>query len=101
MDDLLEAFIQHLRLEDGFAGPMNLGNPGEFSISELAEKVIAATGSRSEIIREPLPQDDPIQRQPDISLARDRLDWEPKVQLDEGLKLTIAYFDRLLSDKPA
>ena len=101
VDDLVEAFIRLMRLEDDFAGPMNLGNPGEFTILELAEKVIAATGSRSEIIREPLPQDDPIQRQPDISLARDRLDWEPKVQLDEGLKLTIAYFDRLLSDKPA
>jgi len=76
---------------------MNLGNPGEFTILELAEKTIAATGSRSEIIRKPLPADDPIQRQPDISLARQKLDWEPTIALDEGLKKTIDYFDKLLS----
>ena len=97
VDDLVEAFIRFMRLEDEFAGPMNLGNPGEFTILELAEKTIAATGSRSEIIRKPLPADDPIQRQPDISLARQKLDWEPTITLNEGLKKTINYFDKLLS----
>ena len=97
VDDLIEAFIRFMRLEDEFSGPMNLGNPGEFTILELAEKTIAATGSRSEIIRKPLPADDPIQRQPDISLARQKLDWEPTIALDEGLKKTIDYFDKLLS----
>lgn len=101
VDDLVEAFIRFMSLEDEFAGPMNLGNPGEFTILELAEKVIEVTGSQSEIIREPLPQDDPIQRQPDISLAREKIDWEPKIQLDEGLKMTIEYFDQLLSGKLA
>jgi UDP-glucuronate decarboxylase len=93
----VEGFMRLMRLEDDFTGPMNLGNPGEFTILELAEKTIAATGSKSEIIRNPLPADDPLQRQPDISLARERLEWEPKVALDEGLKKTIDYFDRLLS----
>ena len=97
VDDLVEAFIRFMRLEDEFPGPMNLGNPGEFTILELAEKTIAATGSRSKIIRKPLPSDDPIQRQPDISLARQKLDWEPTIALDEGLKKTIDYFDKLLS----
>jgi len=97
VDDLVEAFIRLMRLEDDFPGPMNLGNPGEFTILALAEKTIAATGSRSEIIRKPLPADDPIQRQPDISLARQKLGWEPAIQLDEGLRKTIDYFDRLLS----
>jgi UDP-glucuronate decarboxylase len=97
VDDLVEGFMRLMRLEDDFTGPMNLGNPGEFTILELAEKTIAATGSKSEIIRNPLPADDPLQRQPDISLARERLEWEPKVALDEGLKKTIDYFDRLLS----
>lgn len=101
VDDLVDAFVKLMNLGDDFTGPMNLGNPGEFTILELAEKVIAATGSRSEIIRKPLPQDDPIQRQPDISLAREKLDWEPKVALDDGLKLTIEYFDRLLSKTPS
>ncbi len=96
--DLVEAFIRLMSLEDDFAGPINLGNPGEFTILELAEKTIAATGSRSEIIRKPLPADDPKQRQPDISLARQMLDWEPTVALDEGLKQTVDYFDRLLSE---
>lgn len=99
VDDLVDAFIRLMRLEDDFSGPMNLGNPGEFTILELAEKAIAATGSRSEIIRQPLPADDPIQRQPDISLARQKLGWEPRIALDEGLKKTIDYFDRLLSEK--
>ena len=96
VDDLVEAFLRLMRLEDDFSGPMNLGNPGEFTILELAEKTIAAIGSRSKIVRMPLPADDPVQRQPDISLARQKLDWEPKIALDEGLKKTIDYFDRLL-----
>ena len=100
VDDLVEAFIRLMRLDDDFTGPMNLGNPGEFTILELAEKTIAAIGSRSEIVRKPLPADDPIQRQPDIALARQKLQWEPTIALDEGLKKTIDYFDRLLS-KPA
>lgn len=101
VDDLVDAFIQFMALEEDCAGPMNLGNPGEFTILELAEKVIAHIGSRSEIVRKPLPQDDPVQRQPDISLAREKLDWTPKVALDDGLKLTIEYFDQLLSNSPA
>jgi len=77
---------------DDFTGPVNLGNPEEFTILELARKVIANTGSRSEIVFEPLPSDDPMQRQPDISLARQMLQWEPVVALNEGLRRTISYF---------
>src|SRR5690606_10242536 len=97
IDDLVEAFIRLMRIDDDFAGPINLGNPGEFTILQLAEQVIQRTGSSSKIVRKPLPADDPVQRRPDISLARRMLDWEPKVPLDEGLTRTIAYFDRLLS----
>jgi UDP-glucuronate decarboxylase len=79
-------------------GPVNLGNPGEFTIHELAEAVIRQTGSKSKIIYEPLPQDDPLQRKPDISLARERLGWEPEVPLEEGLKRTIAYFREVLAN---
>ena len=75
-----------------FTGPVNIGNPNEFTILELAEKVIDLTGSKSKIIYRPLPEDDPLQRQPDISLARDRLGWEPQTQLEEGLMQTIDYF---------
>lgn len=96
VDDLVEAIIQLMGLGEDFTGPMNLGNPSEFTILELAQKVIAAIGSRSEIVNEPLPIDDPIQRQPDISLARKNLEWEPKIPLDEGLKKTIDYFDGVL-----
>ena len=87
-----------MKSPDDFIGPVNLGNPTEFTIEELARKVIDLTGSRSQIVREPLPQDDPTQRQPDIGLARANLGWEPKVQLDEGLRHTIAYFDELFSN---
>ena len=96
-DDLIEGFVR-LMNQDEVIGPMNIGNPGEFTILELAEKVIAQTGSRSKIIHEPIPADDPKQRQPDITEAKRVLDWEPKVSLDEGLKPTIEYFDRLLKD---
>jgi UDP-glucuronate decarboxylase len=94
-DDLIEGFVR-LMQQDETIGPMNIGNPGEFTIIELAEKVIAQTGSRSKIIHRPLPADDPKQRQPDITEARGVLGWEPKVALEEGLKPTIEYFDDLL-----
>jgi UDP-glucuronate decarboxylase len=94
--DLIDGMIRLMNSEDGFTGPVNIGNPGEFTILELAEKVIALTGSRSQLKFEPLPQDDPRQRQPDITLARERLGWEPAVALEAGLKKTIAYFETLL-----
>ena len=92
VDDLIDAFIRLMATPDDFTGPVNLGNPGEFTILELATKVIKLTGSRSEIVFKPLPSDDPVQRQPDISLAKKTLQWEPAIVLDEGLKKTIAYF---------
>ena len=95
-DDLIEGFIRMMN-QDETTGPMNIGNPREFTILELAEKVINLTGSQSKIIHEALPSDDPKQRQPDITQARQVLDWEPKYSLDEGLKPTIAYFDKLLA----
>ena len=95
-DDLIEGFIRMMK-HDETIGPMNIGNPSEFTILELAEKVINLTGSQSKIIHESLPSDDPKQRQPDITQARQVLDWEPKYSLDEGLKPTIAYFDKLLA----
>ncbi|PHS79420.1 MAG: NAD-dependent dehydratase [Rhodospirillaceae bacterium] len=94
VDDLIDAFLRFMALDD-FTGPMNLGNPGEFTIKELAEKVIALTGSSSNLIFEDLPIDDPLQRCPDISLAKSKIDWQPKIQLDEGLKTTIEYFKQL------
>ena len=95
-DDLIEGFIRMMN-QDETIGPMNIGNPSEFTILELAEKVINLTGSQSKIIYEALPSDDPKQRQPDITQARQILDWEPKYSLDEGLKPTIAYFDKFLA----
>jgi UDP-glucuronate decarboxylase len=88
-----------MHYEDDFTGPVNLGNPGEFTILELAEKVLSMTGSRSEIIHMPLPSDDPVMRRPDITLAKEVLKWEPKVPLDEGLRRTIDYFDQLLTSR--
>ena len=85
VDDLVEGFLRLMGTEDPFTGPVNLGNPGEFTIRELAEKVLSMTGSRSEIIFMPLPSDDPIMRKPDISLAKEVLKWEPKVALAEGM----------------
>jgi UDP-glucuronate decarboxylase len=96
VDDLIEGMIRMMNADD-LTGPVNLGNPGEFSVLELAEKIIALTGSKSKIVHKPLPADDPTQRRPDITLARRRLSWAPKVQLEEGLKKTIAYFDPLFS----
>lgn len=92
VDDLIEGLIRMMNGPDDFIGPVNLGNPDEFRILELAEMIVRLTGSRSKIIFEPLTQDDPLQRQPDITLARERLDWEPKLNLEEGLKRTIEYF---------
>jgi UDP-glucuronate decarboxylase len=93
VDDLIEALIKLMNSPDDLTGPVNLGNPVEISILELARKVIELTGSKSQIVFEPLPDDDPAQRQPDISLAREKLNWEPKVELDKGLRATIKYFE--------
>ena len=97
VDDLIEGLVQLMDSADNVTGPMNLGKPGEFTILELAKKVIELSNSRSEVIFMPLPADDPRQRRPDITLSREVLGWEPKVELEEGLKKTIAYFDELLS----
>lgn len=97
-DDLIEAMIRAMATPDDFTGPVNIGNPGEFTMIELAELVIRLTGSKSKIIFQPLPQDDPNQRQPDITLAKRVLGWEPKVKLEDGLKETIAYFRKKLID---
>ena len=92
VDDLLEGMVKLMNTGDEFTGPVNVGNPGEFTILELAENILRLSGSRSKIIFMPLPEDDPMQRQPDISLAKKELGWEPKIQLEEGLKMTIDYF---------
>jgi UDP-glucuronate decarboxylase len=81
---------------DDFTGPVNIGNPGEFTMLELAQMIIQKTGSKSKIVHMPLPADDPMQRRPDISLAKKVLDWEPKIALDEGLDKTIAYFKTIV-----
>jgi UDP-glucuronate decarboxylase len=96
VDDLVDGMVRMMASERGFTGPVNLGNPGEFTILELAEKVIRMTKSRSKIKFRPLPKDDPRQRQPDIALAKKRLKWKPTVALDDGLKETIAYFRGVL-----
>jgi UDP-glucuronate decarboxylase len=96
VSDLIEGVWRLMHTED-FTGPVNIGNPGELTIQELAELVVSMTGSRSEIIRRPLPQDDPIQRQPDITLAKEKLGWQPTVSLEQGLRATIAYFEKALS----
>ena len=96
VDDLIEAIIKLMNTEKGFTGPVNLGNPCEFSILELAEIIINLANSKSRLIFKDLPKDDPKQRQPDITLAKDKLNWEPKIQLKEGLPKTIKYFDEIL-----
>ena len=98
VDDMIDGFIRMMNSKDGFTGPVNMGNPVEFTIMELAEKVIDITGSKSKIVFEELPSDDPKQRRPDITLAKKELGWEPTVGLDEGLKKTINYFDSLLKE---
>ena len=103
VDDLVEGFLRFMDLpkgeqgQPGFPGPINLGNPNEFTIRELAELIIELTGSASRLVHRPLPADDPMQRQPDISLAKKMLDWQPQIVLKEGLRHTITYFDELLS----
>lgn len=97
IDDLIDGLIKLMDSADDFTGPVNLGNPKEFSILELAEMVIKLTNSKSKIVFKPLPSDDPMQRQPDITLAKEKLSWEPSVPLEAGLKNTIKYFKNLLS----
>jgi len=96
VDDLIEAFVRLMDTPDDFTGPVNTGNPGELTISELAELIIDQTGSKSKLVHKPLPADDPMQRCPDITLAKAELGWEPRVPLGEGLKKTIPYFESLL-----
>lgn len=96
VDDLIEAFVRFMGTQDDCTGPMNLGNPGEFTIRELAETIIRLTGSNSTIICKPLPSDDPKQRCPNIELAKEKLGWEPTVSLENGLIKTIAYFEQFL-----
>jgi UDP-glucuronate decarboxylase len=97
VDDMIEGFVRLMASPVEITGPINLGNPIELSMRQLAERILELTGSKSEIVFRPLPQDDPTQRQPDITRARELLGWEPRVPLDEGLKQTIFYFDGLLS----
>jgi UDP-glucuronate decarboxylase len=96
VDDLIDGLIALMQSADAVVGPINIGNPGEYTILEVAEMVLKLTGGRSKIIFKPLPQDDPTQRQPDITLAKNTLGWEPRVPLQEGLERTVAYFRTLL-----
>jgi len=100
VDDLIDGFIRLMDSPAEVAGPMNLGNPGEFTILELAQQVIELTGSQSRIVHRPLPEDDPRQRRPDIAMAQAQLGWTPQVSLEEGLRRTIPYFERLLATLP-
>jgi UDP-glucuronate decarboxylase len=97
VDDMIEGFVRMMNSDRGFTGPVNMGNPGEFTMLELAENVLRFVGGKSKLSFHPLPTDDPKQRQPDIALAKSQLHWEPKVALEDGLKETIAYFRRLLN----
>ena len=96
VDDLIDAMIKTMNSEKGFTGPVNIGNPGEFTMLQLAEMVLKLSNSKSKIIYQPLPSDDPKQRQPNIDLAKTKLGWQPKVNLEDGLKETIAYFKRMI-----
>ncbi len=96
VDDLIDGMVKMMNTEDSFTGPINLGNPNEFTILQLAQTILHLTGSKSKIVYSPLPSDDPTQRKPDITLARKKLNWEPTIQLEDGLKETIAYFKRIL-----
>ena len=98
VDDLVEAFLRMMDTPPGFTGPVNLGNPGEFTMRERADLVLELTGSRSEIRSGPLPADDPTQRRPDIRLAQEHLDWTPTISLEDGLRRTIAYFEKRVGD---
>lgn len=97
VDDLVEGMIRLMNSPDDFIGPVNIGNPGEYTILQLAQRIIELIGSQSKLVYLPLPQDDPIQRQPDITLAKEKLNWEPKIPLDEGLVKTISYFKKLIN----
>jgi UDP-glucuronate decarboxylase len=97
VDDLIDVMVRMMNSEAGFTGPVNIGNPGEFTMLELAQTVLKLSGSKSKIIHQPLPSDDPKQRQPNIELAKAKLGWEPKVNLEDGLKETIAYFKKVLA----
>jgi UDP-glucuronate decarboxylase len=99
VDDLVEGMMRMMDTEKGFTGPINIGNPGEFTMLQLAEKVLSLVGSKSKLVHKPLPQDDPKQRKPIIDLAKSKLGWEPKVNLDDGLKETVAYFRRTLNER--
>ncbi len=98
VDDMVDVLVRLMNSDDSLSGPVNVGNPGEFTILELAEKVIEMTGSSSPLEHRPLPEDDPVRRQPDISIARRELGWEPETSLEQGLKPTIAYFDNILKE---
>jgi UDP-glucuronate decarboxylase len=98
VDDLIAGLVRMMDTPADFTGPVNMGNPGEFTIRQLAEKVIDMTGSQSKLVFRPLPSDDPRQRCPDITLAKQALGWEPKVRLEEGLVNTISYFDNFLKE---
>jgi UDP-glucuronate decarboxylase len=97
VDDLVDGLVKLMNADESLTGPINLGNPHEFTILELAQKVIDLTGSSSKIVQKALPQDDPKQRKPDISQAKNKLGWKPTIELEEGLKKTVAYFDALLA----
>ena len=97
VDDLIDAMVKMMNSEAGFPGPVNIGNPGEFTMLQLAETILKLSGSKSKLIYEPLPSDDPKQRQPNIELAKSKLGWQPKVNLEDGLKETIAYFKKVLA----
>ncbi|MFP4036610.1 MAG: GDP-mannose 4,6-dehydratase, partial [Desulfobacteraceae bacterium] len=99
VDDMTEGLIRMMAAPDHLTGPLNLGNPVEYTIQELAEAIVRLSGSSSRIIQQPLPADDPKRRRPDITLAREALDWEPKVGLEQGLGLTIDYFRELLEQE--
>jgi UDP-glucuronate decarboxylase len=98
VDDLIDAMVKMMNSETGFTGPVNTGNPGEFTMLQLAETILRLSNSQSKLVFAPLPSDDPKQRQPDITLAKAKLGWEPKVKLEDGLKETIAYFKALLAN---
>jgi len=97
VDDMIEGIIRMMDASDDFIGPVNLGNPHEFTILDLAKKIIAMTNSKSNIVYNPLPQDDPLQRKPDINLAKEKLKWQPNVKLEEGLVKTVEYFEKILA----
>jgi UDP-glucuronate decarboxylase len=96
VDDLIEGMIRLMNSRDGFTGPVNIGNPNEFTMLELAENIIKLTNTESKITFQPLPQDDPLQRQPDITLAKKELGWEPTIKLEEGLTKAIEYFKSVI-----